>query len=96
MQRALGVVEAGVPARDDQADARKRQAVAFQARCVNVPLDVVDADERHAADPGQGLGGRQAQEKRPDDPRPIDDRHGVDGAGGPPPPTPIRWTFAWM
>ena len=40
--------------------------------------DVVDADQRLARGPGQGLGGRDADEQRPDQPRPVRDRDGVD------------------
>jgi hypothetical protein len=45
---------------------------------VDVPLQVVDADERHAATEGDRLRRGDPHQERPDEPRPDGDGHGVD------------------
>ena len=75
IRSVLDAHELGVAAGDDEAveridDRQRRLAARPQERREEVALEVIDADERNAARPGERLARREADEERADQPGP--------------------------
>ena len=67
-----------VPAAREQAEERRLERLRLEEERSDVPVQMVDGNEREAPRPGERLRGLHADEQRADQPRPARDRHRVD------------------
>ena len=67
-----------VPSAREQAEKRRLDGIRLEVERGDVPVQMVDRYERQPAAPGEPLGGREPDEQRADEPRPLRDRDPVD------------------
>ena len=71
-----------MPAAREEARERRLDGCGFEVERRDVPVEVIDGDERQAARPRERLRGRDADEERADEPRALRDRDALDRSSG--------------